>query len=279
VTYESPVIRSDHARGPYVGQACQANQEVAVSPIPKFNRYDLGTSALILIRTARSGGCQAKEFDVSTTQASNFTGNATPQAHPIDMKLEVITIPVSDADRAKRFYASLGWRLDADIAAGSVRLVQFTPPGSSCSIQFGSGLVATGPGSLQRTYLVVPDVEAARAELIAQGIDVGEVFHLNGTRGRENGPDPVRASYGSFAAFNDPDGNGWLLQEVTARLPGRVEVDGTTFGSASALAAALRRAEAAHAQHEKRIGRRDDNWADWYADYIVREQAGKELPL
>ena len=216
---------------------------------------------------------------MSTTQASNVTANGTPQAHPVDMKLEVITIPVSDADRAKRFYASLGWRLDADIAAGSVRVVQLTPAGSSCSVQFGTGLIATEPGSLQRTYLVVPDVEAARAGLIAQGIDVGEVFHLSRARGRENGPDPVRASYGSFAAFNDPDGNGWLLQEVTARLPGRVEADGTTFGSASALAAALGRAEAAHAQHEKRIGRRDDKWADWYADYIVREQAGKELPL
>lgn len=227
----------------------------------------------------RSGGRQAKEFDVSTTQISKVTGSATSQAHPIGMKLEVITIPVSDPDRAKRFYASLGWRLDADIAAGGVRLVQFTPPGSWCSIQFGSGLVAVGPGSLQRAYLVVPDIEAARTGLIARGIDVGEVFHLSGTRGRESGPDPLHASYGSFAAFNDPDGNGWLLQEVTVRLPGRVEADGTTFGSASALAAALRRAEAAHAQHEKRIGRRDDNWADWYADYIVRDQGGKELPL
>lgn len=216
---------------------------------------------------------------MSTTQASGVPGSVSLQAHPIEMKLEVVTIPVSDPDRAKSFYASLGWRLDADIVARSVRLVQFTPPGSSCSIQFGSGLVAAGPGSLQRTYLVVPDVEATRTGLIARGIDVGEVFHLSGSRDRESGRDPLRASYGSFAAFNDPDGNGWLLQEVRARLPGRVEADGTTFGSASTLAEALRRAEAAHAQHEKKIGRRDDSWADWYADYIVREQAGKQLPL
>jgi catechol 2,3-dioxygenase-like lactoylglutathione lyase family enzyme len=188
-------------------------------------------------------------------------------------------LPVSDADGAKRFYASLGWRLDADIVAehGS-RLVQFTPGSSACSIQFGTGLTTAAPGSAQRVYLVVPDIEAARAELIARGIDVGAVFHRGGPQGRQTGPDPTHASYASFASFSDPDGNSWLLQEVTVRLPGRVEADETAFGSASELAGALRRAEAAHGQHEKRTGQRDANWADWYADYIVREQAGEELP-
>jgi catechol 2,3-dioxygenase-like lactoylglutathione lyase family enzyme len=213
---------------------------------------------------------------VSTTDAA--TGS-DPKAQAVGMKLEVITLPVSDADRAKRFYASLGWRLDADIVAehGS-RLVQFTPRSSACSIQFGTGLTTAAPGSAQRVYLVVPDIEAARAELIARGIDVGEVFHRGGPQGRQTGPDPTHASYASFASFRDPDGNSWLLQEVTVRLPGRVEADETAFGSASELAGALRRAEAAHGQHEKRTGQRDANWADWYADYIVREQAGEDLP-
>jgi catechol 2,3-dioxygenase-like lactoylglutathione lyase family enzyme len=216
---------------------------------------------------------------VSTAQAPGATGSG-PKAQTVGMKLEVVTIPVSDADRAKRFYGSLGWRLDADIAAANAfRIVQFTPPDSSCSIQFGAGLTTAEPGSARRVYLVVADIEAARAALIAHGVEVGEVFHRGGPQGRQNGPDPAHASYASLAAFSDPDGNGWLLQEVTARLPGRVEAGGTTFGSASELAGALRRAEAAHGEHEKRTGRRDENWADWYADYIVREQAGRELPL
>jgi catechol 2,3-dioxygenase-like lactoylglutathione lyase family enzyme len=216
---------------------------------------------------------------VNTTQAGSATGN-DPKAQTVGMKLEVITLPVSDADRAKRFYGGLGWRLDADISReNAVRIVQFTPRDSSCSIQFGTGLTSAQPGSAQRVYLVVADIEAARAELISRGVDVGEVFHLGGPRGRQSGPDPAHASYASFASFSDPDGNGWLLQEVTVRLPGRVEVDETTFKSSRELAAALRRAEAAHGQHEKRTGRRDDNWPDWYADYIVREQAGEKLPL
>jgi catechol 2,3-dioxygenase-like lactoylglutathione lyase family enzyme len=196
------------------------------------------------------------------------------------MKLEVITIPVSDPDRAKRFYGDLGWRLDADIVAGDAfRIVQFTPQNSFCSIQFGTGLTAAAPGSAQRVYLVVPDIETARAQLLAHGADVGEVFHLDGSHGRQSGADPAHASYASFASFSDPDGNGWLLQEVNARLPGRLKGDDTTFRSASELAGALRRAEAAHSQHEQRTGRRDENWADWYADYIVREGAGEQLPL
>ena len=196
----------------------------------------------------------------------------------MDMKLEVVVIPVSDVERAKRFYGGLGWRLDADIARGTFRLVQFTPPGSSCSIQFGTGLTRSAAGCTQSIYLVVSDIEAARSELIARGVEVSEVFHRGGPTGRLSGPDPARASYASFVSFADPDGNSWLVQEVTARLPGRVNADVTTFTSAPELAGALRRAEAAHGEHEKRTGQRDANWADWYAEYVVREQAGRELP-
>jgi catechol 2,3-dioxygenase-like lactoylglutathione lyase family enzyme len=196
----------------------------------------------------------------------------------MDLKLQVVVIPVSDIERAKRFYGGLGWRLDADIARGTFRVVQFTPPGSSCSIQFGAGLTSAAAGSTQGVYLVVSDGEAARAELTARGIDVSEVFHRGGPTGRLSGPDPERKSYGSFVAFADPDGNSYLVQEVTARLPGRVTTDVTRFTSATELAAALRRAEAAHGQHEKRTGQRDANWPEWYAEYMIREQVGTELP-
>jgi len=196
----------------------------------------------------------------------------------MDMKLEVVVIPVSDVERAKRFYGGLGWRLDADIARGTFRLVQFTPPGSSCSIQFGTGLTRSAAGCTQSIYLVVSVIEAARSELVARGVEVSEVFHRGGPTGRLSGPDPARASYASFVSFADPDGNSWLVQEVTVRLPGRVNADVTKFTSPTELAGALRRAEAAHGEHEKRTGQRDANWADWYAEYIVREQAGGELP-
>ena len=196
----------------------------------------------------------------------------------MDVKLEVVVIPVSDVERAKRFYGGLGWRLDADIARGTFRVVQFTPPGSSCSIQFGTGLTSSAPGCTQSVYLVVSDIEAARTELIAHGVDASEVFHRGGPTGRVSGPDPERRSYASFVSFADPDGNSWLVQEVTVRLPGRVNADVTKFTSPTELAGALRRAEAAHGEHEKRTGQRDANWADWYAEYIVREQAGGELP-
>jgi catechol 2,3-dioxygenase-like lactoylglutathione lyase family enzyme len=208
----------------------------------------------------------------------------------IDMKLEVVIVPVADVDRAKNFYRGLGWRLDADVSDGDSRLVQLTPVGSGCSIQFGKNLFGNGatfaePGSAQGLYLVVSDVEAARAELIAHGVAASDVFHCSsgyacrfpGKSGRISGPQPEPGSYGSFVSFNDPDGNGWLLQEVTKRLPGRVSGD-TAFASAGDLSRALRRAEAAHAQHEARIGRPDPNWSDWYADYLVREQAGDQLP-
>ena len=206
----------------------------------------------------------------------------------MDMKFEVAVIPVSDADHAKEFYGRLGWRLDADFPFDNgFRVVQFTPPGSGCSIQFGTNITSAKPGSAQGLYLIVSGIEAAREELVARGVAVSEVFHAgtpgaqfqpNGTNGRVGGPAADHASYGSFATFSDPDGNGWLLQEVTTRLPGRVDRAETAFASPRDLASALRRAETAHGQHEKRTGERDANWPDWYAEYMVAEQAGKELP-
>jgi len=216
---------------------------------------------------------------MSSTQAQSGTAIKAPKARSVDMKLEVVVIPVSDVDRAKRFYDGLGWRLDADIALGDeVRVVQFTPPGSSCSVHFGKGLTSAAPGSAQRLYLVVSDIVAAQADLVGRGVDISEVFHRAGRDSHVSGPDPERQSYASFASFNDPDGNSWLLQEVTVRLPGRVDANDTTFTSLTALASALRRAEAAHGEHEKRTGQRDANWADWYAEYIVKEQSGQPLP-
>jgi catechol 2,3-dioxygenase-like lactoylglutathione lyase family enzyme len=205
----------------------------------------------------------------------------------VDLKLEVVVIPVADADRAKRFYTGLGWRLDADFPFDNgFRVVQFTPPGAACSVQFGANITSAAPGSAQGLYLIVSDIEAARADLAAHGAAPSEVFHPGAPGaqfrpdggGRVSGPAPDHASYGSFVTFSDPDGNGWLLQEVTTRLPGRVDAAETTFASAADLAAALRRAAAAHGEHEKRIGAADPNWPDWYADYLVREQAGTELP-
>jgi catechol 2,3-dioxygenase-like lactoylglutathione lyase family enzyme len=146
----------------------------------------------------------------------------------MDMKLEVVVLPVADVDRAKEFYVALGWRLDADVVDGAFRVVQLTPPGSLCSIIFGTEVTSAAPGSAEGLHLAVADVEAARAELVGYGVevsevfhDVGGVFHHAGTDGRVPGPDPERRSYASFASFRDPDGNGWLLQEITTRLPGR----------------------------------------------------------
>jgi predicted enzyme related to lactoylglutathione lyase len=207
----------------------------------------------------------------------------------VDMKLEVVVIPVSDVDRAKEFYGiRLGWRLDADFPFDNgVRIVQFTPPGSPTSIQFGSKMTSASPGSAENLYLIVSDIEAAREQLIARGAQVSEVFHP-GSPGaqfqpadaspRVTGPAPDHQSYGSFATFSDPDGNRWLLQEITNRLPGRVDTSETTFTSPSDLAGALRRAEAAHGEHERRTGQPDANWPEWYAVYIAAEQAGEELP-
>jgi catechol 2,3-dioxygenase-like lactoylglutathione lyase family enzyme len=228
---------------------------------------------------------------MSTADVRTEPAIASASARKIDMKLEIVVIPVADVERAKRFYGGLGWRLDADFASGEdFRVIQFTPPGSGCSVIFGRNVTAAAPGSAQGLYLIVSDIEAARRDLVARGVAVSEVFHdaggvYLGTDGpylfgrvRVSGPDRERRSYRSFASFSDPDGNGWLLQEITQRLPGRIDSDGTSFTSASELAAALRRAEAAHGEHEKRIGRRDEEWPDWYAEYIVREQAGKPLP-
>jgi catechol 2,3-dioxygenase-like lactoylglutathione lyase family enzyme len=190
----------------------------------------------------------------------------------IDMKLEVIVIPVSDVDRAKEFYKKLGWRLDVTPPF----VVQFTPPGSWCSVQFGKNFTTAAPGAA-KSYLIVSDIVAAREKLVAAGIEVSEFFHLS-PGGMVSGLDPERRSYYSRASFNDPDGNVWLLQEITTRLPGRVDSGLTSFSSASDLAGALRRAAAAHGQHEKRIGQADANWPDWYAEYMVRELTGEDLP-
>jgi catechol 2,3-dioxygenase-like lactoylglutathione lyase family enzyme len=199
--------------------------------------------------------------------------NQAQKARTIDMKFEVAIIPVSDVDRAKRFYEALGWRLDADyVRSDESRGVQLTPPGSPSSIQLG-------PGPAARFYLIVNDIETTRAELVARGVEVSEIFHRGTAKdSRLGGPDPQRRSYASFVTFNDPDGNNWLVQEVTQRLPGRASADTATFTSSADLAAALRRAEAAHGEHEKRTGQRDAAWPDWYAEYMVREQTGQQLP-
>jgi catechol 2,3-dioxygenase-like lactoylglutathione lyase family enzyme len=233
----------------------------------------------------------SKEQDMSSTQVRDNTAVETAAARTLDMKLEIVVIPVADVERAKRFYAGLGWRLDADFAGDDdYRVIQFTPPGSGCSVIFGRNVTAAAPGSAQGLYLVVSDIAAARSELLRRGVEVSEVFHDGGAvhagahqpylfgRLRVSGPDPEHRSYRSFASFSDPDGNGWLLQEITARLPGRVDAVGTTFTSAAELAIALRRAEAAHGEHEKRLGQRDADWPTWYAEYMVREQAGEPLP-
>jgi catechol 2,3-dioxygenase-like lactoylglutathione lyase family enzyme len=218
---------------------------------------------------------------MSTTNEGSSTAS-------VDMKLEVLIIPVSDAGRAKDFYASLGWRLDADLAGDGFRLIQFTPPGSGCSIQFGTNLTPAAPGSFQGTLLIVSDVQAVHDDLVSRGIEVGGVFHCarggvcrvrdgDGVWERVSGPAPNRASYGSFATLSDPDGNSWVFQEVTIRHPG-VGAAETAFTSVADLANAMRRAEAAHGEHEKRIGAADPDWPDWYAAYMVAEQAGTELP-
>jgi catechol 2,3-dioxygenase-like lactoylglutathione lyase family enzyme len=225
---------------------------------------------------------------VSTTEERSSGAGGAQGGKNVDLKLEVVVIPVSDADRAKDFYARLGWRLDADFSFDNgFRIVQFTPPGSGSSIQFGTKITSAAPGSAQGLYLIVSDIRAAHDELAARGAEIGAVFHP-GTPGaqfkpgagddRLNGPAPDGQSYSSFATFSDPDGNTWLLQEITTRLPGRVDAAVTSFTSVPDLAAALRRAEAAHGEHEKRTGQADENWPAWYAAYMMAEQAGTELP-
>jgi catechol 2,3-dioxygenase-like lactoylglutathione lyase family enzyme len=217
---------------------------------------------------------------MTTSAIRSEDAAAETRVGPVDLKLEVITIPVSDVNRAKEFYEGLGWRLDADFSNGDERAVQFTPPGSPASIHFGKPSQGT-PGSAQGTFLIVSDIQAARDDLLRRGAEVSEVFHFGKGPapfgGFVGGLAPDHQSYGSYAAFKDPDGNGWLLQEVTTRFPGRVAGD-TTYVSVSDLAQALRRAEAAHGEHEKRTGERDADWPAWYAEYMVREQSGAELP-
>jgi catechol 2,3-dioxygenase-like lactoylglutathione lyase family enzyme len=206
----------------------------------------------------------------------------------VDLKLEVVVIPVADADRAKEFYGRLGWRLDADFPFDNgFRVVQFTPPGSGSSVQFGAKITSAAPGSAQGLYLIVSDIAAARDQLAARGAQVSEVFHAGapgaqfepgGGSDRVSGPAADGQSYSSFATFSDPDGNTWLLQEITTRLPGRVDAAATTYTSVADLAAAMRQASVAHGEHEKRIGQADANWPDWYAAYMVAAQAGTELP-
>jgi catechol 2,3-dioxygenase-like lactoylglutathione lyase family enzyme len=223
---------------------------------------------------------------VSNAQTLNETTGNGGRAQKVDMKLEVVVIPVSDVDRARQFYTGLGWRLDVDIAKDEqFRVVHFTPPGSQCSLLFGKGVSTQEPGSAQGLHLIVSDIEAARADLVQRGIavseifhDAGGLFHHAGDEGRVSGLHPARGSYRSFASFSDPDGNSWVFQEVTARLPGRSEMGVTSFTSAIELAAALRRAAAAHGEHEKRSGRHDESRPDWYADYMVAEQSGAPLP-
>jgi catechol 2,3-dioxygenase-like lactoylglutathione lyase family enzyme len=206
----------------------------------------------------------------------------------VDMKLEVQIIPVSDVDRSKQFYELLGWRFDDDVAPlDGLRIVQFTPPGSGASVTFGSGLTTAAPGSAEGG-LIVSDIEAAHRELTGRGIDASDVWHGPPfpAEARQPGPDPERTSYGSFFSFNDPDGNTWLVQEVTTRIPGRIDAAGTAFASTADLGSALRRAEAAHVEHQKKTGRshlfhrsgQDENWPAWYAAYLVAEQAGTDLP-
>ncbi len=208
-------------------------------------------------------------------QVSNQDTAQTRTAVAVELKLEVVIIPVSDVDRAKRFYASLGWRLDADFSAGEDwRVVQFTPPGSACSVIFGKGITTAAPGSVQGTFLVVSNIEAARAELVLQGVDVTEVFHFQGglhvvgTYGRLSGADPEGNSYRSWASFNDPDGNSWMLQEIKTRLPGR----GMSLDVAG-LTALLQEAEKRHGEYAPTAPKH--HWSNWYAAYIVAREQGK----
>jgi len=223
---------------------------------------------------------------MTTTQILDRPAADAPLAAGLDTKLEVLVLPVSDVQRAADFYTRLGWRLDVDRGEGDARIVHFTPPGSAASVLFGAGASPSAPGSAQRTFLAVTDIVAARAALAAKDVNVSEVFHIRNGGGlfdadaRETGPDPDRRSYASFATFSDPDGNSWLLQEVTTRLPGRIDSGLTSFGSAADLAEALRRAGKAHGEHEARNGGAyDTNWPDWYAAYLAAEQSGAPLPL
>jgi catechol 2,3-dioxygenase-like lactoylglutathione lyase family enzyme len=255
----------------------------------KRRRFQGGRQAAALLHTDHIGGMksglmmhvhlsQSREAVMTTIVTGSQSASSDTRVGQVDLKLEVITLPVSNLDRSKEFYGGLGWRLDADFKHGADRAIQFTPPGSPCSIHF----TANGtPGSAKGLFLVVSDIQAARDELVRRGVAVSEIFHFAAGPGpfggQVSGAAPDRMSYDSYATFSDPDGNGWLLQEVTTRFPGRVAGD-TTYASVADLAQALRRASSAHGEHEKRTGQPDANWPDWYAEYMVAEQAGKELP-
>ena len=212
---------------------------------------------------------------MSTTDVQSQKATSKASAARVDMKLEVVELPVSDVDRATRFYASLGWRQDVTPPGSGV--IQFTPPGSGCSVQWGKGRTDATPGSAKGLWLIVSDLQAALDFLTSAGVKVDEVFHF-GANGKAPGIDPDHGTYRSFATFRDPDGNQWLFQEITNRLPGRIDAAETSFANAQDLANAMRRAEAAHGEHEKRTGVRDANWSDWYAEYMVADQKGAKLP-
>jgi catechol 2,3-dioxygenase-like lactoylglutathione lyase family enzyme len=224
---------------------------------------------------------------MTTATASGKSTEGEAGGQSAALKLEVVVIPVSDVGRAREYYGRLGWRVDADVDVNGFKLVQLTPPGSGCSIQFGTSLTTAAPGSAQNVYLVVSDIEAARQDMLDRGVAVSNVyhegslggrFHQPGAADRVEGPAPEGKSYSSFASFSDPDGNLWLLQEITTRLPHRVDPE-ASYSSVRDLADALRRAAAAHGEHEKRIGHADPEWPDWYAAYILAESAGTELPV
>lgn len=267
--------------GPFVGQfglsrLGLSEEAAATDTFAQLTAFGTITT----LKAAKLKPAKFKEPDMSTLAATKEVSTGAATAPRVDLKLEVVVIPVSDIDRAKAFYTGLGWRLDADFVNGDAfRVVQFTPPGSLGSIHFGKGLTSAAPGS-QNLYLVVSDIEAARAALIARGADVSEVFHRAAVGGPAiPGVDPERRTYNSFAIFRDPDGNSWLLQEITTRLPGRVDSGDTAYSSAGELEAALLRAATAHGEHEKRDGGRHDvNWPAWYAEYMVAERAGRPLP-
>jgi len=223
---------------------------------------------------------------MSQTGTSVSQQKVEPVIAEIGMKLEVIVIPVSDVDRAKEFYARLGWRLDRDFRfPNGLRAVQFTPPGSDCSVHFGTsqgatrndGFASSGALGSAKAYLIVSDIVVARNALVARGIELSEFFHV-GENGVTAGLDPERRTYSSRISFDDPDGNTWIMQEITARLPGLVDPGATSFGSVSDMAGAMRRAAAAHDEHEKRLGQKDPNWPDWYAAYMAAEASGAKLP-
>jgi catechol 2,3-dioxygenase-like lactoylglutathione lyase family enzyme len=226
---------------------------------------------------------------MSTLETPTDERTTRTRAGNVDLKLEVVVIPVADVERAKKFYRHLGWRLDTDFAFDNgFRVVQLTPPGSACSVQFGTGITSAAPGTAQNLYLIVSDIEAARAEVAARGVAISEIFHPeipgaqfqpDGAAGRVRGAAPDHLTYRSFATFRDPDGNSWLLQEITTRLPGRIDAAETAYASVADLASAMRRASVAHGEHEKRTGAPDANWPDWYAAYMVAEQHGTERPL